>query len=216
MLVGVYMKQLISMMVGIALLGFVVSAQAETVAPQALVESAVQEVMTTLKHEKDKKKIDALVNEKVLPLFDFTLITKRAVGAAWKTASEAQKTALVEEFRQMLVRVFIAKAFTNIGNRTVKFTPSKYAEGDDQVTVQTLVLTPGEASLSVDYDLKKTSAGWKVVDLAISGPRVALEIYRNQFQEPMQQGGVDGVIKFLADKNRAAATADPVRKAEAK
>ena len=209
------MKQIISMMVGMSLLGFAALVRAE-VSPYVLVESAVQEVMTTLKHEKDKKKIDALVNEKVLPLFDFTLITKRAVGADWKAASAEQKKVLVEEFRELLVRVFIGKAFTNIGNRTVKFESSKYAEGDDQVTIQTLVVTPGEASFSVDYDLKKTSSGWKVVDLAIGGPRVALEIYRNQFQDPMRQGGVDGVIKFLAEKNRAAATSEPVRKAEVK
>lgn len=198
------MKRFISMVVGVSLLGFAAVARAE-VSPQVLVETSVQEVMTTLKKEKDKKKIDALVDEKVLPLFDFTLITKRAVGPAWKTASDAQKKVLVEEFRELLVRIFIAKAFTNIGNRTVKFEPSKFADGDDQVTVFTSVLTPGEASFSVDYDLKKTSAGWKVVDLAIAGPRVALEIYRNQFQTPVQQGGVDELIKFLAEKNRVAA-----------
>lgn len=198
------MKRFISMVVGVSLLGFAAVARAE-VSPQVLVETSVQEVMTTLKKEKDKKKIDALVDEKVLPLFDFTLITKRAVGPAWKTASDAQKKVLVEEFRELLVRIFIAKAFTNIGNRTVKFEPTKFADGDDQVTVFTSVLTPGEASFSVDYDLKKTSAGWKVVDLAIAGPRVALEIYRNQFQTPVQQGGVDELIKFLAEKNRVAA-----------
>jgi phospholipid transport system substrate-binding protein len=211
------MKRFISMLVGVSLLGFAAFARAE-VSPQVLVETSVQEVMTTLKKEKDKKKIDALVNEKVLPLFDFTLITKRAAGPAWKTASDAQKKVLVEEFRELLVRIFIAKAFTNIGNRTVKFEPTKFADGDDQVTVQTSVITPGEAPFSVDYDLKKTSAGWKVVDLAIAGPRVALEIYRNQFQEPVQQGGVDGLIKFLSEKNRVAAagSAEPIHKAEGK
>jgi phospholipid transport system substrate-binding protein len=197
------MKRWSKLIFVVALLVISVTARAE-LSPQVLVESSVQEVMTTLKKEKDKKKIDALVNERVLPLFDFTLITKRAAGAAWKTASDEQKKVLVDEFRELLVRVFIAKAFVNIGNRTVKFEQTKFADGDDQVTVQTSVITPGEAPFSVDYDLKKTSAGWKVVDLAIGGPRVALEIYRNQFQDPVRQGGVDGLIKFLAEKNKAA------------
>jgi phospholipid transport system substrate-binding protein len=101
----------------------------------------------------------------------------------------------------------------------VKFEPSKYAEGDDQVTVRTQILIPGEAPLAVDYDLKKTSAGWKVVDFAIAGPRLALDIYSNQFREPLQQGGVDALVKFLVEKNRAAdvsGNAAPVRKAELK
>lgn len=213
------MKRFAAIMVGM-LLGFSVAAHAETTSPDLLVKNTVQDVLAALKQEKkDKKKIQALVDEKVLPLFDFTLMTKRAVGTIWKTATPEQKKALVEEFRDLLVRVFIAKAFTGNTNLSVKFEPSGYAEGDDQVTVKTQVTIPGEAPLAVDYDLKKTSAGWKVVDFAIAGPRLALDIYNNQFHDPLQQSGIDGLIKFLDEKNRAAevnGAAPPVRKAEAK
>lgn len=198
------MKRLMIVMVGVLLLSVFTSVRAEMGPPNTLVENTVQEVMATIKREKaDKKKIQELVEEKVLPLFDFTLITKRAVGQDWRSATAEQKKALVEEFRSLLVRVFIEKAFSNVGNHSVKFEPSKFVEGDDQVTVRTRIVSPGEASLSVDYDLKKTSAGWRVVDLAIAGPRVALDIYRNQFHDPLQQSGIDGLIKFLKEKNRA-------------
>lgn len=212
------MKRLMVAVVGILLSGLFTSARAEAASPNVIVEDTVQEVMASIHREKsDKKKIQALVEEKVLPLFDFTLITKRAVGPAWKTATSEQKKILVDEFRDLLVRVFIAKAFSNVGNHSVKFEPSKYADGDDQVTVKTLIVRPGEASVSVDYDMKKTSAGWRVVDLAIAGPRVALDIYSNQFREPLQQSGVDGLIKFLAEKNQVAdIAAAPARKSEAK
>jgi phospholipid transport system substrate-binding protein len=59
----------------------------------------------------------------------------------------------------------------------------------------------------VEYDLKKTSAGWKVVDFSVAGPRLALDIYSNQFRDPLQQTGIDGLIKFLEEKNRAAENA---------
>lgn len=186
-------------------ISWAVQAESAAVAPELLVKNVVQEVLVALKQDKaDKKKIQAMVDEKVLPIFDFTLFTKRAVGVAWKTASADQKKVLVDEFRDLLVRVFIAKAFVSSGNHSVKFEPVKYAEGDDQVTVKTFIVTPGEAAIAVDYDLKKTAAGWKVVDLAIAGPRLAVDIYSNQFREPLQQSGVDGLIKFLTDKNKAA------------
>ncbi len=208
------MKKLLALIIGMGLLACYTSARAE-VSPQVFVETTVQEVMAAVKKEQgDKKKIQAIVNDRVLPLFDFTLITKRAVGPAWKTASAEQKKVLVDEFRVLLVRAFIDKAFSNVGNHSVKFEPTKYADGDDQVTVRTQVLTPGEAALPVEYDLKKTSGGWKVVDLAVAGPRVALDIYSNQFREPLQQSGIDGLIKFLTEKNRAADK--PVRKADSK
>lgn len=214
------MKRLIASILGLSFLGAGVFAHAEAETPDLLVKNTVQEVVVALKQEKkDKHKIQALVDEKVLPLFDFTLMTKRAVGQPWRSATAEQKKALVEEFRDLLVRVFIAKAFTSNADLAVKFEPSKYAEGDDQVTVRTQILVPGAAPLAVDYDLKKTSAGWKVVDFAIAGPRLALDIYSNQFREPLQQGGVDGLVRFLVEKNRAAdvsGNAAPVRKAELK
>jgi len=205
LILGNYMNLLAKVFFIVALLGISITARADAASPDTLVKNVVEEVLVALKQNKtDKKKIQAMVDEKVLPIFDFTLFTKRAVGVSWKTATAEQKKVLVEEFRDLLVRVFIAKAFTSSGSHTVKFEPVKYAEGDDQVTVKTLIVSPGEASVAVDYDLKKTSSGWKVVDLAIAGPRLALDIYSNQFREPLQQSGVEGLIKFLIDKNKVA------------
>ncbi|MDP2804588.1 MAG: ABC transporter substrate-binding protein, partial [Gallionellaceae bacterium] len=113
----------------VALLGFSIAVRAEATTPDTLVKNVVQEVLVALKQDKaDKKKIQAMVDEKVLPIFDFTLFTKRAVGVSWKSATAEQKKILVEEFRDLLVRVFIAKAFTSKGSHTVKFEPVKYTE----------------------------------------------------------------------------------------
>lgn len=200
------MKRFVIAIIGMSLFAFALFSRAETAeAPDAMVKSAVQEVLGVLKQGKsDKKQIQDLVDTKVLPLFDFTLMTKRAVGQIWKTATPEQKKTLVDEFRNLLVRVFIGKAFTGVSNVTVKFEPTNFIEGDDQVTVKTIITTPGETPVAVEYDLKKTSAGWKVVDFSVAGPRLALDIYSNQFRDPLQQTGIDGLINFLIEKNRAA------------
>ena len=216
---GGNMKRVVIALVSLTLLGFTLVARAEAiVAPDAMVKNAVQEVLGVLKQGKsDKKQIQDLVDTKVLPMFDFTLMTKRAVGQIWRSASPDQKKMLVDQFRDLLVRVFIGKAFTGVTNVTVKFEPTNYTEGDDQVTVKTLISTPGETPVAVEYDLKKTSAGWKVVDFSVAGPRLALDIYSNQFREPLQQSGIDGLIKFLVEKNRAAEIAlAAARKTEVK
>ena len=214
------MKRLVAAVLGISLFSFSIFANAETaVAPDVMVKSAVQDVLALLKQGKsNKKEIQDLVDTRVLSMFDFKLMTKRAVGPIWKTATPDQQKVLVEEFRNLLVRVFIAKAFTGVSDVKVKFEPTNYTEGDDQVTVKTLISTPGETPVAVEYDLKKTSAGWKVVDFSVAGPRLALDIYSNQFRDPLQQTGVDGLIKFLGDKNRAAevALAAAAQKAQAK
>ena len=213
------MKRVVLAVVSLSLLCVAAMVRAETVvAPDVMIKNAVQEVLGVLKQGKsDKKQIQELVDTKVLPMFDFTLMTKRAVGQAWRTATPEQRKILVDQFRDLLVRVFIGKAFTGVTNVTVKFEPTNYAEGDDQVTVKTLISTPGETPVAVEYDLKKTSSGWKVVDFSVAGPRLALDIYSNQFREPLQQGGIEGLIKFLTEKNRAAEIAlAAARKSDAK
>ena len=213
------MKRWVAGFVGMSLLSFAILTRAETtVAPDVMVKGAVQDVLAVLKQGRSsKKQIQDLVDTKVLPMFDFTLMTKRAVGPIWKTATPEQKKTLVDEFRDLLVRVFIGKAFTGVSDVTVKFEPTNYSEGDDQVTVKTLISTPGETPVAVEYDLKKTSVGWKVVDFSVAGPRLALDIYSNQFRDPLQQSGIDGLIKFLEDKNHAAEKAlATVHKADAK
>lgn len=203
------MKRWVAAVVSLSLMVVVSLASAETVvAPDAMVKSAVQDVLEVLKKGKsDKKQIQDLVDTRVLPLFDFTLMTKRAVGLPWKTATPEQRKTIVDEFRNLLVRVFIGRAFSGNANVTVKFVPANYVEGDDQVTVKTVITTPDNAPVEVEYDLKKTSVGWRVVDFSVAGPRLALDIYNNQFRDPLQQSGIDGLIKFLQEKNRAAENA---------
>lgn len=176
--------------------------------PDQLLRAMVDEVLVALKQDKsskqEKKRTLEVVDAKVLPLFDFTLMTRRALGPAWKTATPEQRQALTQEFRTLLVRAFIAKAFADQGDRIVKFEPFRMAPEEDQVTVKTLITHPVEAPVAVDYDMKKTASGWKVVDVAIAGSRLALDIYNQQFKEPLQRGGPDALLQFLQQKNQAA------------
>ena len=99
-------------------------AQAEMVAPDELVRTTAQDVLAIIKQDKDiqagnQKKTLALVDAKVLPHFDFTRMTRLAIGKHWRTATNEQKQALVTEFRNMLVRTY-TKAFTVYHDQTVE------------------------------------------------------------------------------------------------
>ncbi len=51
-------------------------------------------------------KVTQLAEQKILPHFDFERMTKLAVGKNWRDASDAQKKALEDEFRTLLVRTY--------------------------------------------------------------------------------------------------------------
>ncbi|BBJ00190.1 hypothetical protein FGKAn22_18820 [Ferrigenium kumadai] len=210
------MRGLLKLVVG--LFCMVGVAQAEMVAPDVLIKNTVQDVITIIKQDKDiqagnQKKILEMVDAKVLPHFDFERMTRLAVGKSWRTATPEQKQALVTEFRNMLVRTY-TKAFTVYRDQTIEVKPSKIADDATEVTVKTSINKPGAQSIPVDYEMGKTANGWKAFDLSIEGVSM-VGSYRGTFATQIQQGGIDGLIKTLADKNAAAATT-PLRKAETK
>jgi phospholipid transport system substrate-binding protein len=53
----------------------------------------------------------------------------------------------------------------------------------------------------VDYSLQKRDDSWKVYDVVIEGVSLVTN-YRGQFSSEIKQGGMDGLIQKLADKNK--------------
>ena len=181
------------------------AAHAGVVAPDALIRNTVDEVIAIIKQDKDiqagdQKKILALVDAKVLPHFDFTRMTQLAVGKYWRTATPEQKQALVTEFRNMLVRTY-TKVFTVYRDQTVEVKPLKMAaDTTDEATIKTVISKPGSQLTLVDYEMKKAADGWKVFDISIEGVSMVMS-YRGTFATQIQENGIDGLIKTLADKN---------------
>ena len=199
------MTALKQMVLVVLMCGATVVAYAEVIAPDALIRNTVDEVTAIIKKDKDiqtgdRKKIQALVDAKVLPHFDSGRMTQLAVGKYWRTASPEQKLALVTEFRNMLVRTY-TKVFTVYRDQIIEVKPYKLAADDEtEATVKTLIHKPGSQPIPVDYELKKTADGWKAFDISIEGVSMVMS-YRGTFTTQIQESGIDGLIKMLADKN---------------
>ena len=87
------------------------AAQAAEEAPDALVKRVSADVLETIKKDAslrngDSSKINALVNEKVMPYVDFRRMTSAAVGPAWRQATPEQRQKLQDEFKALLIRTY--------------------------------------------------------------------------------------------------------------
>lgn len=178
------------------------AAQAAGTAPDALVKSTVGEVMSVLKQNKDKRTLIDLAEQKVLPHFDFAEMTRLAVGRAWRDASDAQKKALENAFRTLLVNTYTA-ALTEAAksDQTVEVKPLRLPPDQKDVVVRTLVKEPGRPPIPIDYSMRRNAAGWKVYDVVVENLSLVTN-YRSTFTSEVARGGIDGLIKSLEDKNR--------------
>jgi len=177
---------------------------ANAMPPDELVKSVASEVIAILKTDKDiqkgdAKKIYALVDAKVLPHFDFTRMTRLAVGRYWKDATPEQQQRLTREFRDLLVRTY-AMSLANYKNQTIEYKPLRIGPNDTDVTVKTVVIEPGRQPIPIDYQMVKTPDGWKVYDITVEGVSLVVN-YRSSFAQEIQQGGVERLIQTLAAKN---------------
>jgi phospholipid transport system substrate-binding protein len=176
----------------------------QVVAPDVLLRSVTQDVMGHIKLDADLQagdpvKVAALVEAKVLPLFDFERMTQSAMARNWHLASPAQQSTLVAEFTALLVHTY-SSALANYSGEVIEFRRLRAAPGDTEVTVKSEVKQGGRQKMSLDYDMEKTPAGWRIYDVQVAGVRL-VTTYRETFAEQVRESGVEGLIKSLSDTN---------------
>lgn len=175
-------------------------------APDELVRKLSTDVLDAIKKDKslqsgDLVRLQQLVDEKILPYVNFDKMTQLAVGRGWRQATPQQRQALSREFRTLLVRTY-AGAMSQVRDHQVKMLPYRPASPDD-VVVRTQIVAPRGDPIQLDYRLEKADASWKIYDVNVLGVWL-VENYKNSFASEINQGGIDGLIKSLSERNKQA------------
>lgn len=171
-------------------------------APDALVKSTVDEVLSVIKTTKDKRALNEVVEKKVLPNFDFQAMTRLAVGRSWREASPAQQKSLENAFRSLLVTTYAtALSQSTTAQQTVEVRAAPVKPADEDVTVKTFVRESGRNPIAIDYRMAKAATGWKVYDVVVENLSLVTN-YRGSFNTEITKSGIDGLIKSLEAKNK--------------
>lgn len=205
-----FSQVLMSLCLGLGLVFSAVSAKAADEAPDQLVKRLSTEIIDAAKSDKDiqngnRKRIDELVETKVLPYIDFNRMTALAVGKSWRGATPEQQKQLINEFRTLLIHTY-SGAITQIRDQRVEFKPFRAAADDTEVEVKSLVIQTRGEPLQLNYRLEKTAGGWKIFDINVLGAWL-VETYKGSFAAEINKSGVDGLIKTLVEKNQKLASA---------
>jgi phospholipid transport system substrate-binding protein len=155
----------------------------------------------------------ALIEAKVLPHFNFQAMTSSAVGRNWDKANADQKARLMDEFKTLLVRTY-SSALASYSSQKFDFRPLRAKPTDTDVTVNVRILQSGTEPVTIDYDMEKRPAGWKVWDVRVGGISLVAN-YRTEFDNLIRESGVEGLIKALHAKNSSQAQS-PVAGAQKK
>lgn len=207
----VIMKKLSQCLVSLCLsvglsLAWGFNAQAQSVeGPDQLIKRLSMEIIDSAKSDKEiqagnRKRIDDMVEAKVIPYINFDRMTSMAVGKNWRAATPEQQKQLVSEFRTLLVHTY-SGAISQIKDQKVEFKPFRAAPEDTEVEVKSVVVQTRGEPLQLSYRLEKSANGWKIFDINVLGAWL-VETYRGSFSAEVSKTGIDGLIKTLVEKNK--------------
>jgi phospholipid transport system substrate-binding protein len=178
--------------------------------PNKFMEDLSSKVIEKIKGDKqiqdgDLKRVSDLVDTTLMPHVNFERMTALSVGRAWREATPAQKKQLMSEFRILLLRTY-SNAFTAVRDQSVRMKPFRGNAAEDEVIVRSEIVQARGEPIQLDYRLEKADKTWKIYDVNVLGVWL-VQTYRNQFAQEISAGGIDGLIKSLADKNKSFSSA---------
>ena len=151
-----------------------------------------------------------LVNEIVLPNFDFQKMSSWVLGKNWRKASADQKKKFTNEFSRLLVRTYSRAVYDNIEQEIV-FLPIRGKPDDKKVTIRTEVPQDAGFPIPIDYKMHNKNNAWKVYDVVIDAISLVAN-YRTTFNQEIKKSGIDSLIASLADRNSIPVDAKSTKK----
>lgn len=186
-------------------------AQTSASDPVEVTRRTVNEVLEDMRRNQavytaDRDRLDAMIRERLLPHFDFEVMTRLAAGRYWRQADDAQQDALVEAFSTLLIRTYTNILQSNLEKTTEVAESAKinqdYAMSNDDALVSARITSPSGEPVALLVRLRQDEGEWKVIDVSANGISLMVT-YRGDFSREISRGGIAGLIETLRAKNRA-------------
>jgi phospholipid transport system substrate-binding protein len=175
------------------------------IGPEQLIRQTSESVMAEIRanmdiYKSDPQKLYKLVDELVLPHFNFAAMADLALGQYKDRVSAEQKSMIVTEFRQLLVRTY-SSALVEYTDQELIYLPMDGTEAEAVVTVKTRYDLSDGFPIPIDYKMRLGDDGWKVFDVSVDEVSLVIN-YRSSFARSIKRDGVAGLIKSLQARNQ--------------
>jgi phospholipid transport system substrate-binding protein len=131
--------------------------------------------------------------------FDLEQMTRIVVGARWAKLSDTERAQVVDLFRRFSVSTY-ASEFSGYGGEQFEIGDDRAQPGLGTI-VETRLVLKDDKPVALNYLLRQTPQGWKIVDIYLDGTISELARRRDEFASIIRTQGVDGLIALLKKKN---------------
>lgn len=124
--------------------------------------------------------------------FDFSELTKRALGRHWRSLNPTDQREFVEALTQKLL-VAYGKTVRASGDEKIEFT--RDLRDGNYASVETRVLN-SSAELPIEYRMPVVDGQWKVYDMVIENVSI-VNYYRAQFERVIARSSVKDPLQLM-------------------
>ena len=148
-------------------------------------------------YEAHPEKLEQLVKETLLPVFDNIYAARLILGRQGRGVSDEKLAEFATAMQNLLVSRYAQSMLSLAGKNQPEVLPMRGNNTDKLTRVRTRVALGNGKWAPVDYSFRKTEQGWKVFDMTAEGISYIMT-YRNQIGPMVQADGIDAVINKLS------------------
>jgi phospholipid transport system substrate-binding protein len=130
--------------------------------------------------------------------YDFPFMTRVALGPAWGDLDAPQRARFVDLFSEMSIANYAAR-FDGYGGERFEILGEEPAPRDT-VLVETRLVRPRDEPVELNYVLKGSGDGWRVIDVLLESKFSELARQRSEFAAVLRAGGPPDLVATLERK----------------
>ena len=169
--------------------------------PMAQLSASINEFVTVMSNtsvaELRATGLPEKARQLVFARFDFSEMTKRSLGAHWKSMDQAEQREFIAAFTQRLL-VFYGKSVRSTGNEKIQFT--REVRDGQQASVETQVISGNGDQTPIDYRLRNVDGQWMVYDVVIDNVSL-VNNYRSQFERVIAKSSVQDLLRRMKNQD---------------
>jgi phospholipid transport system substrate-binding protein len=127
--------------------------------------------------------------------YDIASMSRVAVGQSWASLQPAQQAAITDAFARMMIATY-AKRFDGFSGEQFQIVEVTDRAPSDKM-IKTHIVQSNGKPVSINYLMRKTGPGWKVVDVYLDGTISELASRRAEFTSILKAGGPDALVASL-------------------
>jgi phospholipid transport system substrate-binding protein len=175
-------------------------AGADEASPRGVVErlhATLLEVMRTageLGYSGRYQRLEPVVRQS----YDLPFMLRIAVGPTWEELSESDRARLLDLFTEMSVANYAAN-FKGYSGESFEITGERPGPRD-AVVIESKLNRPSDKPVGLDYVLKQSEDGWRIIDVLLDAKFSELAKQRSEFAAVLKDGGVPDLMATLERK----------------